>query len=106
MNLSITQAMDELRLLTHLHQKPRPGTFRPVRLFGQDLLSAVNILKRAPGFFKKEQGKKPLAKESLNSFTETASNVLDVENQETWLEIEEVRILLEKLKAVGEGFSL
>ena len=90
--LDIKQALDQLRSLTHLHRKPRPGMNSSVRLFGKDLLSTVDILKRTQGFFKKQQGKKPLAKETLNSFTETASNVLDLENQETWLEVEEVRI--------------
>jgi hypothetical protein len=90
--LDIKQALDQLRSLTRLRRKPRPGMNRSARLFGKDLLSTVDILKRTQGFFKKGEGKKPLAKETLNSFTETASNVLDLENRETWLEVEEVSI--------------
>ena len=91
-NLNIKQVLDKLRSLTHVRKKPQPGMKRSGRLFGKDLLSTVDILKRAQGVFKNKQGKESLANETLNSFTETASNVLDLENQDTWLEIEEVRI--------------
>lgn len=86
--------MNQLRSLTRVHRRPPPGMDAPGRMFGKDLLSAVDILKKAPEFFLKEPGNKLSAIETLESFTETASNVLDIENQETWLEIEEVRIVL------------
>ena len=91
-NLNVKQVLDQLRSLTHLRRKPQPGMKRSARLFGKDLLSTVDILKRAQGVFKNKKGKESSANETLNFFTETASNVLDLENQETWLEIEEVRI--------------
>ena len=95
-NLDIKKTLDELRSLTRPHQQPRPGTNHPARLFGKDLLSTVDILKTTQLLFKKEQGKKTLAMETLTSFTETASNILDLENQDTWLEIEEVKIIHSK----------
>lgn len=95
-NFDVKKTLDELRSLTRPHKRPRPGANHPARLFGKDLLSTVGILKRTQSLFKREQGKKTLAKETLTSYTETASNILDLENQDTWLEIEEVRIIHSK----------
>ena len=88
------QTLDELRSLTRPHNPPRPGSNLPARLFGKDLLAAVDILKRAPLLFRKQQGKERLAKETSTSFTETASNVLDLDNRDTWFEIQEVSFLI------------
>ena len=88
------QTLDELRSLTRPQYPPRPGSSHPARLFGKDLLAAVDILKRAPLLFRKQQGNERLAKETLTSFTETASNVLDLNNQDTWFEIQEVSSLI------------
>ncbi|XP_028402492.1 adhesion G protein-coupled receptor L3-like [Dendronephthya gigantea] len=88
-NLDIKQALDQLRSLTSPKKPPRPGMKGSARLFGKDLLATVGILQRTKSFFQKEKGNKTLATETLSSYTETASNVLDLENQETWLEIEE-----------------
>ena len=93
-NLDIRETLKQLRSLTRIHRSPRPGTNHSGRLFGQDLLSTVNILKRSQKIFKEEKGNKSMAKESVGSFTETASNVLDLENHETWMEIDEVTIIL------------
>ena len=91
MNLDVRESLKQLRSLTRIHRSPRPGTSRFGRLFGRDLLSTVNILKRSQKIFEEEKGNKSMAKESVESFTETASNVLDLENQETWMEIDDVR---------------
>ena len=90
-NLNIKQVLAQLRSLTTVHLRPLPGMNRSARLFGRDLLSTVDILKRTQGFFKKKHSEESSANETLNSFTETTSNVLDLENRETWQEIEEVR---------------
>ena len=91
-NLTVKQALDELKSLTNPKKQPRPGVKSSARLFGKDLLATVDILKRTKGFFQKKENKS-FATETLSSYTETASNVLDLENHKTWLEIEEVRTI-------------
>ena len=87
-NLNIPKILRELKNLTNVH---RPVLGGPARLFGNDLLSSVDILRRTTGFLKTGADPKKSAKESFLPFTETASNLLDLGNRATWEEIDEVR---------------
>ena len=87
MNISIRSALRELQTLT----RRRAG--RPLRLYGRDLLSTVNILERSDGFFRSGLVHTEINYETIDSFIEIASNLLHLANKNTWNDIDEVWFL-------------
>ena len=89
-SINITETLKELQRLTRIDRRPKSSLERSRRLFGGDLQTAVTTLGRIRALFRKEKNSRQLVKESFTPFTETASNLLDEENLQTWEEVTEV----------------
>ena len=89
-NINITETLKELQRLTRIDPRPKSSSERSRRLFGGDLQTAVTTLVRIRALFRKEKNSRQMVKESFIPFTETASNLLDEENLQTWEEVTEV----------------
>ena len=99
-------AQQVLSLLANVSQPIKDNSVRPSRIYGRDLVIAVDILAKMAEYNNNNKGSVSSG-EDFENYAQVASNLLESTNSRTWKGLEKVRLLFSvgiTLLFSGEAF--